>query len=212
MATLSTLDDLHAAIAARLSGSDAQTTCRAAGAIYASAPVCPGIEQPDNAMADVLRSFGIAFRGSPGPAFHALLAMGAEAAGDWCGFFPSAFLVLEAQRQCQRASTRRGGDALDRILRKAMADHPEFTPAMLWAELARRASSPQIADEALSSYDNLADELTFEPSAGAALVDIDYPAFRRRVARIKKSLRHEPASVAPCMDDADHQPRLKAAA
>jgi hypothetical protein len=207
-----TRSDLDAAIAARLSGFNAQAVEKAAQALFTLMGDGEGSPLDKNALAAFLDSFGMVPAGNVETVSQALIATAAREAGDWHSYYVSAFTVLESQRQAERARGRQGGDALDGLLRTEIARYPRFQPAMFWAEFRRRASSPQIQDEALVSYDNQADTLIFEPHPGADLVDINYAAFRKRYSRIKKSLRHQPASVPLHRDDAQHQQPLKAAA
>jgi hypothetical protein len=203
--------DLDAAIAARLSGFNAQAVEKAAQALFTLTGKGDGSPLAENALAAFLASFGMSPAGNIGTASQALIATAAREAEAWHLFYPAAFVVLESQRQAERARNRSGGDALDALLRTSIARYPRFAPSMLWAEFCRRASSPQIDDKALASYDGMTDTLAFEPHPGAELQDIGYGAFRKRYSRIKKSLGHQPASVPLHPDDAQHQPLRRAA-
>lgn len=204
-----TLSDLHDALAWRLRGLDQENAQNAAGAIYSLVHVGEGSPLRENALAVILESCGVVPAGNVATLSQALLALGAERAGDLHTFYPAAFVVLEARRQSQRAQGGRHGDALDAMLRGLIAKHPDFGAPMIWAELARQASG-RIDDGALVSYDSLADTLAFEPHPGAEIRDIGFEAFRRRFHRIKKSLRHKLAAVSPVHETAQNQPRLAA--
>ncbi len=204
--------DLDACITARLSGFHAQTIQKAAQSIFTLVNVGEGIPLDKNALGLFFDSFGLVPAGNPETLAHALIAMAAEHAEAWHLFYPSAYLVHQAEKQAERARNRRRGDALDVLMREAIDSFPRFGPSMLWAEFCRRASTPQIRDEALSSYDALAETLAFEPRPGAELVDIGYPAFRRRFSRIKKSLGHGPAAVSSGSEHAVHRHDIRRAA
>lgn len=201
-----TLADLREAIAWALRDMPPARVERAVGAILDVWVMGECQSARENRIAAILAQMGI-----DGDARRAaLVALGAEAAGDRDGFFLRAFAVFDVYRQSRRAASRRGGDALDGLLRKLINELPDFSPALLWAEFCRRASSPQIKDEALVSYDSMTNTLAFEPHPGAEFQDINYPAFRKRYSRIKKSLGHKPAHVPLDREDANNPPRLAA--
>lgn len=189
-----TRSDLDAAIAARLRGFPPQAVRKAAQAIFILAPAGEGAPLDKNALVLFLTSFGLAPLGNPETLSHALIATAAAEAEAWHLFYPAAFATWQAWRQAERARSRHGGDALDRLLRKLIDELPEFSPSMLWAESIRRTEG--FGCDVLCDYDPDHDALTFEHHG--ALADIGFAAFRRRVQRIKKSVRHEPASVAAC--------------
>ena len=201
--------DINAAIAARLSSIDAETAQIAASAVYGlSAGPCDVANDKDR-MAAILAGLGINSARNASAVFHALLAKGAEAAGDLHAYASAVLVLMESQRQAQRAAGKSRGDVLDSIIREAVIDLPDFTPAMLWAEFARRALVG--GDSALADYDPVADVISFEPRHGADLADIGFPAFRRRVQRARK-MRQQPADVAPARHHRinQHPPRLAA--
>lgn len=199
--------DLDAAIAARLSGFPQQAVEKAAQAIFILAPAGDGAPLGKSALVPFFESFGLAPSGNPETLSHALIATAAEQAEAWHLFYPAAFAVWQAQRQAERARSRHGGDTLDELLRGMVGELPDFSPSMLWAEAVRRAKGSDC--DALADYNPANDVLTFDHRG--TLVDIGLAAFRRRVQRIKKSLRHQPASVASAPDDALHQRLEKAA-
>lgn len=134
-------------------------------------------------------------RRDPSSATSALLVLLADARGDAVLLFQAGHGVIESYRQAQRGSAEGRVDALDALLRAAIAELPSFTPAILWAEFARRASMK--GNGALADYDSLSNLISFEPYSGAALKDINPNAFRRRVQRLRKNLlRQQPVDVA----------------
>jgi hypothetical protein len=199
-----TRPDLDAAIAARLSGFNAQAVEKAAQALFILTGKGEGAPLDESALADFLDSFGMVPSGNVETVSQALIATAARDAEAWHVFYLAAYAVLEAHRQTERARGRKGGDALDGLLRKLIAELPEFSSSLLWAECVRRADGAGC--EILCDYDSTRDLLTFEHHG--AIVDIGFEAFRRRVQRIR---RHKPAVVAPVPDDAQHQPLRRAA-
>ncbi len=137
---------------------------------------------------------------NPWGALCALLVLHADAAGDPALLFAAGFEVLHAQRQAQQ---RRGGDALDGLLRAMVAELPGWTPAILWMELARRASSG--GDAVLADYNSLADTIAYEPQPRAPLRDLNKPAFLRRLQRIKKTACQTPEYDSPRTPTLSHQ-------
>lgn len=190
--------DLHAARAWRLRGIDHETAQKAAGAIFTLVDVGMGAIPPESAMEAILEGFGVKHGGKVVTMFHALLSIGAESAGAWHGFYPSAYLVFEAYRQANRATGRRHLDALDhRILAYLMEGID--APAEIWRDLLRHAYNG--CDDTIADYDQSCAVLIFQASTTSAeLTDIRFDAFRRRVQRLKKPLRQLPASVAPGFD------------
>lgn len=201
--------DLDACIAARLSGFPPQAVKKAAQAIFTLASVGEHAPLDKNALAVFLDSFGLVPAGNPEVLSYALVATAAREAEAWHLFYPAAFAVWTAHQQVERARGPRGGDALDGLLRRMIDELPGFTPALLWAECARRAEGSGC--KVLCDYDSRRNLMTAELRPGE-IVDVGYSAFRRRFSRIKKSLGHEPASVASVPDDAIHQPDLRKAA
>lgn len=159
-----------------------------------SMPISAGDPKVNKAMAAVEDGR------NPWGALCALLVLRADAAGDLALMFAAGFEVLHAQRQAQQ---RRGGDALDGLLRAMVAELPEWSPAMLWAELVRRASSG--SDAVLADYDSLRDVVTFEPQPRAPLRDLNKPAFLRRLQRIKKTACQTPGYDSPRTPTLSHQ-------
>lgn len=201
--------DLDACIAARLSGFPPQAVKKAAQALFTLVNVGEGIPLDKNAAALFLDSFGLVPTGNPETLSHALVATAAREAEAWHLYYLAAYVVWQAQQQSERARGPRGGDALDGLLRKMIAELPGFTPSLLWAECARRAEGSGC--EVLCDYDSRRNLMTAELRPGE-IVDVGYPAFRRRFSRIKKSLGHEPAIVPTDPDDAAHQLDFRKAA
>lgn len=189
--------DLDAAIAARLCDIPGEIAKEAAGAIYGEWVRHTHQPPHENAPGVILERLGVPATRNPSAVWHALLALGAEIAGDAEVYFPAAFLVFEAHRQAERARLRDTGDALAELLRALIAERPEFSPAMLWSECRQRATEG--GDAVLADYDPCVDAISYEPHPGAPLKDIGVVAFRRRVQRL---MRREPASVAPGRDTA----------
>jgi hypothetical protein len=200
-----TRSDLDAAIAARLRGFNAQAVEKAAQALFTLTGKGEGSPLDENALAAFLDSFGMVPAGNVETVSQALIATAARDVEAWHVFYLAAYAVLEAHRQAERARGRQGGDALDGLLRKLIAELPEFSSTLLWAECVRRADGAGC--EILFDYDSTRDLLTFEHHG--ALTDIGFGAFRRRVQRIR---RHKPAVVAPVLDHARHQQIIRKAA
>jgi hypothetical protein len=200
--------DLDACIAARLSGFPPQAIKSAAQALFTLVNVSECAPLDESALVPFLVSFGLIPAGNPETLSHALVATAAREAEAWHLYYPAAFAVWTAHQQSERARKPRGGDALDGLLRWLIAELPDFTTAMLWAEVVRRAEGAGCA--ILCDYDPARDVLSFEHRG--VVTDIGFMAFARRVQRIKKTLRHQPASVASVPDDDAHQLDFRKAA
>lgn len=195
MKALATLADLHASIAWRLEGIDPETAETAAGAVFAIGSRGEAGQIDADTMAATLDGLGINHGGRPASLFHALRAIGADAAEAWHDFYPSAFLVFDAFQQAQRASGRRTPDALDRRIEVYLAEVEEITPAEIWTDMRYRADDR--GDDVIVDFDSLAGVLSFQPDPDSiALADIRFEAFRRRVQRIRKNLVRQ-NSVSP---------------
>lgn len=160
-------------------------------------PISEDVPEVDKAMASVEDGR------DPWGGLCALLVLSANAAGDMALLFAAGYAVLDARRQAEKSEGRRGGDALDGLIRSMIAELPSWTPVMLWAELVRRASSG--SDAVLADYDCLRDAVAYEPQPRAPLREIGRAAYIRRLQRIKKTARQTPEYDSPRTAALSHQ-------
>jgi hypothetical protein len=193
MRGLPTEADILAAALGRLSawpaGSVETALDRVAELIADGVPIDPDWPEVE-ALLDDLRDGR-----DPWPAFCALVVLHAHAADNAGLLFRAGGPVLHARQQVLMACGERGGDALTELIEQYVAEG--IAPAAMWADICRQAEDG--FHDVLAQYDEDTKILTYVARSDSEerLVDIKFPAFRRRVQRIARRLRHQPANVAP---------------
>lgn len=137
----------------------------------------------------------------PWPTACALLARDACRRGDVVLAMSAGVEVLAAEVQARRASNPRGGDALDDLLLGYVRGG--FFPKETWDDLVRRVKEWEVDENELvegviAEHDQEKNELVYVPKSGTECKNIGFPAFRRRMQRLKCWLLSAADVTAPC--------------
>ena len=131
-------------------------------------------------------------RRSPWSGLMALAVLHADAHVDQSLFFRAGMELMTSYRQAIHSTAARSGDVLSRKIREYIVEMPDITPEALWKDFTHQAQ------EGWGGFiiESTGDSLSYEELEGGPLQDISRSAFRRRVQRIKREMRHQQADVA----------------
>lgn len=100
-------------------------------------------------------------------------------------FWRFGFSVVQAHQQSERGSKPKQ-DQLGRLIQTYIEEMPTIRPSDLWDDLCSQAGDHH---RVLIDYDHDQQLLTCVLKEGGELVDISFPAFKKRVQRVRQSLR-----------------------
>ncbi|MBK7687119.1 MAG: hypothetical protein IPJ25_14895 [Rhodocyclaceae bacterium] len=119
-------------------------------------------------------------------ALCALVCLYANSIGNELLKFSAGLEVWSAQRQARTGE--RKGNVLSRAIRSHMESHPNVSDVEIFEHFAAVAGEDQ--NFPAKNYDELEDEITFEPEPGRS-VKINRDAFCKRCSRIRARLSRE---------------------
>jgi hypothetical protein len=144
---------------------------------------------PEQVFAGLQRIESIAdtksYRRDPHSAACALLALAAEATGDMAALYRAGIGLMAWYRQVKGGKGKAGkGDALHDLI---VTHYPETDSSDIWKDIARLVADRRF-DEVLVDF--VDDTLSYVPAPRAKIKDIGYDAFRRRVQRVRESMKN----------------------